>query len=116
MFDLKNISDADIVYVTCFHDSLISIEQDGCSVAIYMWCLGRKARRDQAVQTEISYVHTWRIGTIVNEDFGVVCGDELARKGGERERARRGDVRPLPQAQPYDLCEYTRMGPFGLRP
>ncbi len=34
VFDLKNISDADIVYVTCFHDSLISIEQDGCSVAI----------------------------------------------------------------------------------
>jgi len=33
-FDLKGISDADIVYVTCFHDSLISIEQDGCSVAI----------------------------------------------------------------------------------
>ena len=33
-FDIKNISDADIVYVTCFHDSLISIEQDGCSVAI----------------------------------------------------------------------------------
>jgi len=34
VFDIKNISDADIVYVTCFHDSLISIEQDGCSVAI----------------------------------------------------------------------------------
>ncbi len=34
VFDLKNISDADIVYVCCFHDSLISIEQDGCSVAI----------------------------------------------------------------------------------
>ena len=34
VFDMKNISDADIVYVTCFHDSLISIVQDGCSVAI----------------------------------------------------------------------------------
>ena len=34
VFDIKNLSDADIVYVTCFHDSLISIEQDGCSVAI----------------------------------------------------------------------------------
>ena len=34
VFDLKNLSDADICYVTCFHDSLVEIQQDGCSVAI----------------------------------------------------------------------------------
>ena len=34
VFDIKNLSDADTVFITAFHDSLVSIEQDGCSVAI----------------------------------------------------------------------------------
>ena len=84
-----------------------------------MMCWGRKLKRDQTTQTNISYVHWMRLveyDTNLNEGPRIVQWDREPRKGSESSGARRSDSRHLPSTQTDNLQEHIGVGPFGVSP